>query len=86
MHINNYINKLMIYQRKVPNKNKHSNRRYHYVKKNGKWKPKHPFESQSEAERFIKKYGMINYVAYLCPYCCKWHIGREFPGEEKAVV
>ena len=67
---------MVVYTRKIPVKNKHSNKRFHYTRKKGKWKPKHPFDSQDEAERYIKKYKMKDYVAYLCPYCSKWHIGK----------
>lgn len=72
------INMVMVYNRKVPVKNRHSNKRFHYTRKKGKWKPKHPFDNQEAAEGFIIKYRMIerNYVSYFCPHCCKWHIGR----------
>lgn len=72
----------MVYQRKIPNKNKHPNKRFHYTRKKGKWKPKHPFDSCDEAERYIVKYKMKGYVAYICPYCSKWHIGKIKPEED----
>lgn len=70
---------------KVPNKNKHSNKRFHYTKKKGKWKPKHPFDNKKDADAFIEKYKMDSrgYVSYLCPYCSKWHIGKQIEEAEK---
>lgn len=49
--------------------------RCHYTKKRGKIKPKKPYDSLQAAEEFIKKHHLVNYKAYLCPYCNKWHIG-----------
>lgn len=60
--------------RKVPNKNRH--RRYHYVRKNGKWKPKLKFETRQAAEGFIAERRLEGYAAYVCPYCHKYHIGH----------
>jgi hypothetical protein len=50
-------------------------KRYHYTRKKGAWKAKVPFESEQEAVEYIKKHNMVNYVAYICPSCGKWHIG-----------
>ena len=57
--------------------NKHTIRREHYTRKNGLWKPKKKFESQEDAENWIKKYKMIGYSAYTCPVCGTWHIGKK---------
>lgn len=67
----------MVYQRKVPYKNNRSKMRFHYTRKKGKWKPKKEFPSQEEAQAFIAKYKMTDYVAYLCTYCGHWHIGKK---------
>lgn len=62
------------YQKK-PVKNKH--KRYHYYKKDGKWKPKLKFETYQEAETYLKKNKILNeYNIYCCPYCKKFHIGH----------
>ena len=63
--------------RKVPNKNKHSSKRFHYCRKNGKWKPKKGFCSQEDADSFIEKHKMTDYISYLCPHCNMWHIGKK---------
>lgn len=63
-------------QRKTPNKNKHSNRRFHYTKKKGKWKPKKGFVSHEDADEFIAHHKLKDYVSYKCPHCNFWHIGR----------
>lgn len=63
------------YRQKKPVKNKH--KRYHYYKKDGKWKPKLKFESIQDAEDYLKainKLGELN--IYRCPYCKKFHIGH----------
>ena len=63
------------YHQKKPVKNKH--KRYHYYKKDGKWKPKLKFESIQDAEDYltaINKLGELN--IYRCPYCKKFHIGH----------
>jgi rubrerythrin len=50
-------------------------KREHYSKKDGEWKPKQKFETESEALSFIKKHKMYKYTAYICKVCGKWHIG-----------
>ena len=62
-------------KKKKPIKNKH--KRYHYYKKDGKWKPKLKFETYQEAETYLKKNKILNeYNIYCCPYCKKFHIGH----------
>ena len=62
------------YHLKKPVKNKH--KRYHYYKKDGKWKPKLKFETYQEAETYLKKNKLKDYNIYQCPYCKKFHIGH----------
>lgn len=62
------------YHQKVPIKNKH--KRYHYYKKDGKWKPKLKFETYQDAEAYLKKNKLKDYNIYQCPYCKKYHIGH----------
>lgn len=62
------------YQKK-PVKNKH--KRYHYYKKDGKWKPKLKFDTYRAAENYLKERNKIDeYNIYRCPYCGKFHIGH----------
>lgn len=63
------------YHLKKPIKNKH--KRYHYYKKDGKWKPKIKFDSQESAEKYLKqRHKTEEYNIYVCPYCGKYHIGH----------
>lgn len=63
------------YQQKIPVKNKH--KRYHYYKKDGKWKPKLKFETYQDAEEYlIANHKLGKYNIYCCPYCGKYHIGH----------
>ena len=63
------------YYQKIPIKNKH--KRYHYYKKEGKWKPKLKFETYKMAEKYLsKKDNSDEYNIYICPYCGKYHIGH----------
>lgn len=55
---------------------KHITKREHYTRKNGQWKPKKQFETEEDANNWIKKYKMNKYKAYLCNICGKWHIGK----------
>jgi hypothetical protein len=72
------------YQKK-PVKNKH--KRYHYYKKDGKWKPKLKFETYIAAEDYLKKNKIADeYNIYQCPYCKKFHIGHyseNYKGEDE---
>lgn len=56
--------------------NKHIVRRWHYTRKNGKWKPKKQFNSKEDADAWINKYKMAGYNAYVCEECGSWHIGK----------
>lgn len=49
----------------------------HWTKKGAKLMPKKPFESKSEANEFLRIYGIKHYNAYLCADCGKWHIGHK---------
>ena len=62
------------FNQKKPIKNKH--KRYHYYKKDGKWKPKLKFETYQDAETYLKKNKLKDYNIYQCPYCKKFHIGH----------
>ena len=57
--------------------NKHIIKREHYTRKNGLWKPKKKFNSEEDAQDWIKKYKMYGYSAYLCKVCKKWHVGMK---------
>ena len=49
----------------------------HWNKRNGrKFKPKRPFETEIEADEFILKFNLSDYVSYRCDVCGKWHIGH----------
>lgn len=62
------------YQKK-PIKNKH--KRYHYYKKDGKWKAKMKFNTYLDAENYLKTINKLEeYNIYRCPYCGKYHIGH----------
>ena len=57
--------------------NKHIIKREHYTRKNGLPKPKKVFNSEQDAEAWIRKYKMFGYVAYKCGVCGKIHIGKK---------
>ena len=60
---------------KKPIKNKH--KRYHYYKKDGKWKAKMKFNTYLDAENYLKTINKLEeYNIYRCPYCGKYHIGH----------
>ncbi len=60
---------------KRPVKNKH--KRYHYYKKEGKWKPKLKFDTYKDAIIYLKSINKFDeYDIYRCPYCGKYHIGH----------
>lgn len=57
--------------------------REHFTRKNGSWKPKHPFDNEASAANYIAMhdYFMRNgYVPYVCGFCGCWHIGRRDQG------
>lgn len=61
--------------KKKPVKNKH--KRYHYYKKDGKWKPKLKFDTYRAAENYLNTRNKLEeYNIYRCPYCGKFHIGH----------
>lgn len=41
-------------------------------------KSKKAFETLKSAEKFINDLHLTGYVPYVCPVCCKWHIGHEY--------
>ena len=47
----------------------------HYSKRK---KSKKAFETLESAEKYINDLHMTGYVSYICPVCCKWHIGHEY--------
>lgn len=47
----------------------------HYSKRK---KSKKAFETLKSAEKFINDLHLTGYVPYVCPVCCKWHIGHEY--------
>ncbi len=57
--------------------NKHIIKREHYTRKDGNWKPKKQFDSDKEANKWIKKYKLYGYSSYICKVCGKWHIGMK---------
>ena len=63
------------FYQKRPVKNKH--KRYHYYKKEGKWKPKMKFDTYKDAIIYLKSINKFDeYDIYRCPYCGKYHIGH----------
>ncbi len=63
------------YHQKKPVKNKH--KRYHYYKKDGRWKPKLKFETIKDAENYLTAINKLGELKiYRCPYCKKFHIGH----------
>ena len=63
------------FYQKRPIKNKH--KRYHYYKKEGKWKPKLKFDTYKDAIIYLKSINRFDeYDIYRCPYCGKYHIGH----------
>ena len=57
--------------------NKHTIKREHYSRKNGEWKPKKKFETEDEANKWIKDYKMYKYSSYICKVCGTWHVGMK---------
>ena len=45
-------------------------------RKSAKRKQKRSYDTQEEAELVIKRTHLQDYIAYICPYCNKWHIGH----------
>lgn len=63
------------FYQKRPVKNKH--KRFHYYKKDGKWKPKLKFDTYRAAENYLTTRNKLEeYNIYRCPYCGKFHIGH----------
>ena len=52
---------------------KEHRKRAHY---NRKGVAKQSFFSEKDALKFIRKTGLSDYSAYICPECNHWHIGR----------
>lgn len=52
----------------------------HWTRKGNSWKQKVAYRSEDEAWEFLEqnpKLKALNYKAYLCPICNKWHCGHE---------
>lgn len=52
----------------------------HWTRKGNSWKSKVEYKSEDEAVEYLKtRPGLVamGYVAYQCPICCKWHVGKE---------
>lgn len=48
--------------------------------KSNSWKAKVAYDSEDEAEEWLKqnlKLVASGYRAYLCPVCSKWHVGHQ---------
>lgn len=52
----------------------------HWTRKGkGHWRQKVAYESEDEAEEFLKQNPSLlrqGYKAYRCPICSKWHVGH----------
>lgn len=59
-----------MYRRKEPKKHYP---RCHYSRRKRK---KKAFETLDSAEKYINDLRLIGYTTYICPVCCKWHIGH----------
>jgi hypothetical protein len=62
----------MTYNKKIP---KGHFPHCHYSKRK---KSKKAFETLKSAEKFINDLHLTGYVPYVCPVCCKWHIGHGY--------
>ncbi len=62
----------MTYNKKIP---KGHFPHCHYSKRK---KSKKAFETLKSAEKYINDLHLAGYVPYVCPVCCKWHIGHEY--------
>lgn len=49
----------------------------HWTKtKKGNWKQKEQYESEQEAQRWLRHHKLTDMISYLCPICNKWHNGH----------
>ena len=52
----------------------------HWTRKGkGHWKQKVAYDTEDEAEEFLKQNPKLirqGYKSYLCQICSKWHVGR----------
>ena len=53
----------------------------HYSKRK---RSKRAFETLKAAERYISELHLNGYVPYVCPVCCKWHIGHSYGKTENS--
>lgn len=60
-----------MYKRKIP-KNKYPHCHWSKTKK-----AKKSFETLFSANKYINDLHLTGYTAYVCPVCCKWHIGHK---------
>lgn len=61
----------MIYNRKQPKRN------YPHCHWTKQKKAKKAFETLASANKYINDLHLDGYTAYVCPVCCKWHIGHK---------
>ena len=40
-------------------------------------KSKKAFENLTSAKKYINALHLTGYTPYICPVCCKWHIGHD---------
>ncbi len=51
----------------------------HWTRKGSSWKQKVGYDSEDEAEEFLKLNPRLKsegYKCYICPVCSKWHVGH----------
>lgn len=66
------------YHNKQPFQTLHPNAQ-HWTRKGNSWKAKVAYESEDEAEEFLRlnpKLITQGYKSYVCPICSKWHVGH----------
>lgn len=68
--LKSYFDNLMKYNKKIP-----AGRFPHCHYSKGR-KSKKAFESLKSAEKYISGLHLSGYTPYICPVCCKWHIGH----------
>lgn len=66
------------YHNKQPFRTLHPDAR-HWTRKGSSWKSKVAYESEDEAEEWLRQRPRLmaqGYKTYICPVCSKWHIGH----------
>lgn len=67
------------YHNKQPYSTLHPDPR-HWTRKGNSWKAKEAYESEDDAEEWLKQHPRLisqGYRVYNCPECSKWHIGHK---------